>query len=169
MITTDSTSKEHFDEFYNMKSYQSSHDWFNLNYPSLPPSLPLSHSLHLAFVLSCAFPKEPANGEVSVTHLHAGGEAYFQCLTGYQLQGPTMLTCRNATTPYWSGKEPKCLGKRQQHCFLPAKHTHRHRCTDTHTDFSSSTSRIHSSAYWEPMGNYSNPSENTTETDNWGK
>uniref|UniRef100_A0A8C8F1F9 Uncharacterized protein n=1 Tax=Oncorhynchus tshawytscha TaxID=74940 RepID=A0A8C8F1F9_ONCTS len=68
-----------------------------------PPSLPL------AFVLSCAFPKEPANGEVSVTHLHAGGEAYFQCLTGYQLQGPTMLACRNATTPYWSGKEPKCL------------------------------------------------------------
>ncbi|XP_029556803.1 seizure protein 6 homolog isoform X1 [Salmo trutta] len=62
-----------------------------------------------AFVLSCAFPKEPANGEVSVTHLHAGGEAYFQCLTGYQLQGPTTLTCRNATTPYWSGKEPKCL------------------------------------------------------------
>ncbi|KAM9539606.1 seizure protein 6 homolog isoform 4-T4 [Salvelinus alpinus] len=62
-----------------------------------------------AFLLSCAFPKEPANGEVSVTHLHAGGEAYFQCLTGYQLQGPTMLACRNATTPYWSGKEPKCL------------------------------------------------------------
>uniref|UniRef100_A0A8C7WGK7 Seizure related 6 homolog n=1 Tax=Oncorhynchus mykiss TaxID=8022 RepID=A0A8C7WGK7_ONCMY len=62
-----------------------------------------------AFVLSCAFPREPANGEVSVTHLHAGGEAYFQCLTGYQLQGPTMLACRNATTPYWSGKEPKCL------------------------------------------------------------
>uniref|UniRef100_A0A4W5K911 Seizure related 6 homolog n=1 Tax=Hucho hucho TaxID=62062 RepID=A0A4W5K911_9TELE len=74
---------------------------------------PRSSSLLLlryqAFVLSCAFPKEPANGEVSVTHLHAGGEAYFQCLTGYQLQGPTMLTCRNATTPYWSGKEPKCL------------------------------------------------------------
>uniref|UniRef100_A0A6Q2WW08 Seizure related 6 homolog a n=1 Tax=Esox lucius TaxID=8010 RepID=A0A6Q2WW08_ESOLU len=71
---------------------------------------PLSVLLHYkAFVLSCAFPKEPANGEVSVTHLHAGGEAYFQCLTGYQLQGPTMLICRNATTPYWSGKEPKCL------------------------------------------------------------
>ncbi|KAM6970660.1 seizure protein 6-like [Aplochiton taeniatus] len=62
-----------------------------------------------AFVLSCAFPKEPASGEVSVTHLHAGGEAYFQCFTGYQLQGPTMLTCRNATTPYWSGKEPGCV------------------------------------------------------------
>ncbi|KAM9333517.1 seizure protein 6 homolog [Pholidichthys leucotaenia] len=62
-----------------------------------------------AFVLSCAFPKEPAGGEVSVTHLHPGGEAYFSCFTGYKLQGPKMLTCRNATTPYWSGKEPRCV------------------------------------------------------------
>ncbi|KAM3868691.1 seizure protein 6 homolog [Diretmus argenteus] len=62
-----------------------------------------------AFVLSCAFPKEPAGGEVSVTHLHADGEAYFRCYTGYKLQGPKMLTCRNATTPYWSGKEPRCV------------------------------------------------------------
>ncbi|XP_067350730.1 seizure protein 6 homolog isoform X2 [Channa argus] len=62
-----------------------------------------------AFVLSCAFPKEPAGGDVSVTHLHAGGEAYFSCFTGYKLQGPNILTCRNATTPYWSGKEPLCV------------------------------------------------------------
>ncbi|XP_029924136.1 seizure protein 6 homolog isoform X2 [Myripristis murdjan] len=62
-----------------------------------------------AFVLSCAFPKEPAGGEVSVTHLHAGGEAFFHCFTGYRLHGPKMLTCRNATTPYWSGKEPRCV------------------------------------------------------------
>ncbi|TKS83527.1 Seizure protein 6 -like protein [Collichthys lucidus] len=62
-----------------------------------------------AFVLSCAFPKEPAGGEVSVTHLHAGGEAFFSCFTGYKLQGPKMLTCRNATVPYWSGKEPRCV------------------------------------------------------------
>nr|XP_046267078.1 seizure protein 6 homolog isoform X3 [Scatophagus argus] len=62
-----------------------------------------------AFVLSCSFPKEPAGGEVSVTHLHPGGEAYFRCFTGYKLQGPKMLTCRNATTPYWSGKEPQCV------------------------------------------------------------
>ncbi|XP_017268131.1 seizure protein 6 homolog isoform X2 [Kryptolebias marmoratus] len=62
-----------------------------------------------AFVLSCAFPKEPAGGEVSVTHLHAGGEAFFRCFTGYKLQGPKMLMCRNATTPYWSGKEPRCV------------------------------------------------------------
>ncbi|KAL2096170.1 hypothetical protein ACEWY4_008318 [Coilia grayii] len=62
-----------------------------------------------AFVLSCPFPERPAYGDVSVTSLHAGGEAYFYCFTGYQLQGPSTLTCRNATTPYWSGKEPQCL------------------------------------------------------------
>uniref|UniRef100_A0A8C7YLN8 Seizure related 6 homolog a n=1 Tax=Oryzias sinensis TaxID=183150 RepID=A0A8C7YLN8_9TELE len=62
-----------------------------------------------AFVLSCAFPKEPSGGDVSVTHLHAGGEAFFTCLTGYRLQGPKTLTCRNATKPYWSGKEPLCV------------------------------------------------------------
>ncbi|XP_048120368.1 seizure protein 6 homolog isoform X3 [Alosa alosa] len=62
-----------------------------------------------AFVLSCPFPERPVYGDVSVTSLHAGGEAYFYCFTGYQLQGPPTLTCRNATTPYWSGKEPQCL------------------------------------------------------------
>ncbi|XP_034540433.1 seizure protein 6 homolog isoform X1 [Notolabrus celidotus] len=67
------------------------------------------HLHYQAFVLSCSFPKEPAGGEVSVTHLHAGGEAFFNCFTGYKLQGPKMLTCRNATTPYWSGKEPRCV------------------------------------------------------------
>ncbi|XP_061659300.1 seizure protein 6-like [Syngnathoides biaculeatus] len=62
-----------------------------------------------AFVLSCSSPKEPAGGEVSVTHLYAGGEAYFNCFTGYRLKGLKMLTCRNATTPYWGGKEPQCI------------------------------------------------------------
>ncbi|XP_035390181.1 seizure protein 6 homolog isoform X2 [Electrophorus electricus] len=62
-----------------------------------------------AFVLSCNFPERPAYGDVSVSSLHAGGQAYFYCFTGYQLQGPSTLTCHNATTPYWSGKEPQCL------------------------------------------------------------
>uniref|UniRef100_A0A8C2Q711 Seizure related 6 homolog b n=1 Tax=Cyprinus carpio TaxID=7962 RepID=A0A8C2Q711_CYPCA len=73
---------------------------------------PQSSSLLLryqAFVLSCNFPDRPAYGDVSVTSLHAGGEAYFYCFSGYQLQGPSTLTCRNATTPYWSGKVPRCL------------------------------------------------------------
>uniref|UniRef100_A0A6Q2XMB1 Seizure related 6 homolog b n=1 Tax=Esox lucius TaxID=8010 RepID=A0A6Q2XMB1_ESOLU len=62
-----------------------------------------------AFVLSCTFPQQPAYGDVSVSSLHSGGEAYFHCLTGYQLQGPDTLTCLNASTPYWSAKEPQCL------------------------------------------------------------
>ncbi|XP_045928846.1 seizure protein 6 homolog [Micropterus dolomieu] len=61
-----------------------------------------------AFVLSCVFPQRPLSGDVSVSSLHSGGEAFFSCLTGYQLQGPSVLTCRNASTPYWSGKEPHC-------------------------------------------------------------
>lgn len=61
-----------------------------------------------AFVLSCFFPQRPLYGDVSVSSLHSGGEAFFSCLTGYQLQGPSVLTCRNASTPYWSGREPHC-------------------------------------------------------------
>uniref|UniRef100_A0A3B3R744 Seizure related 6 homolog n=1 Tax=Paramormyrops kingsleyae TaxID=1676925 RepID=A0A3B3R744_9TELE len=70
---------------------------------------PGSFLLRYQFVLSCPFPQRPAYGDVSVTSLHAGGEAYFYCLNGYQLLGPSTLTCRNATTPYWSGREPRCL------------------------------------------------------------
>ncbi|XP_038817053.1 seizure protein 6 homolog isoform X1 [Salvelinus namaycush] len=61
-----------------------------------------------AFVLSCTFPQRPACGDVSVSSLHSGGEAYFYCLTGYHLQGTNTLTCLNASTPYWSGTEPQC-------------------------------------------------------------
>uniref|UniRef100_A0A8C7D7Z2 Seizure related 6 homolog n=1 Tax=Oncorhynchus kisutch TaxID=8019 RepID=A0A8C7D7Z2_ONCKI len=61
-----------------------------------------------AFVLSCTFPQRPVCGDVSVSSLHSGGEAYFYCLTGYQLQGTNTLTCLNASTPYWSGTEPQC-------------------------------------------------------------
>ncbi|KAF5897562.1 seizure protein 6 isoform X1, partial [Clarias magur] len=62
-----------------------------------------------SFVLSCNFPERPAYGDVTVSSLHAEGEAYFYCFTGYKLQGPSTLTCLNATTPYWNGKEPRCL------------------------------------------------------------
>uniref|UniRef100_A0A672FI37 Seizure related 6 homolog b n=1 Tax=Salarias fasciatus TaxID=181472 RepID=A0A672FI37_SALFA len=61
-----------------------------------------------AFLLSCVFPGRPLDGDVSVSSLHAGGRAFFSCLTGYQLEGPAVLHCRNASSPYWSGKEPHC-------------------------------------------------------------
>ncbi|XP_041851043.1 seizure protein 6-like [Melanotaenia boesemani] len=62
-----------------------------------------------AFVLSCIFPRRPLYGDVSVNSLHSGGKAFFSCRTGYRLQGSTVLTCCNASTPYWSGKKPHCL------------------------------------------------------------
>ncbi|XP_046876860.1 seizure protein 6-like [Hypomesus transpacificus] len=82
----------------------------NIHYRSQRPAKRGSLLLrYQVFELSCPLPKEPANGDVSVSHLHAGGEAYFQCVTGYQLQGAAVLSCRNATSPYWSGREPRCL------------------------------------------------------------
>ncbi|KAK1158219.1 hypothetical protein AOXY_G23064 [Acipenser oxyrinchus oxyrinchus] len=74
--------------------------------------LPHAGSFHFqyqAYMLSCGFPQRPAYGDVTVSSLHPGGEAYFYCYTGYQLQGQSTLTCLNATTPLWSGKEPQCL------------------------------------------------------------
>ncbi|KAI7793677.1 seizure protein 6 homolog isoform X2 [Triplophysa rosa] len=61
-----------------------------------------------AFVLSCVSPLTPINGDISVTSLQVGGVAYFFCLNGYQLQGSASLTCQNASTPFWSGREPTC-------------------------------------------------------------
>ncbi|KAK0135117.1 Seizure protein 6 [Merluccius polli] len=60
------------------------------------------------YALGCTFPQQPAFGDVSVSSLHVGGEAFFSCQMGYQLQGSITLTCRNASTPYWSGREPQC-------------------------------------------------------------
>ncbi|RXN13169.1 seizure 6-like isoform X1 [Labeo rohita] len=81
---------------------------FSSEWPIQPGLLLLRYR---AFALSCASPLAPENGEVSVTGLQVGGVAYFSCLIGYQLQGPSSLTCRNATTPYWSGREPRLLIK----------------------------------------------------------
>ncbi|KTG48020.1 hypothetical protein cypCar_00018690, partial [Cyprinus carpio] len=78
---------------------------FSSEWPAQPGLLLLQYR---AFALSCASPLAPENGEVSVTGIRVGGVAYFSCLIGYQLQGPSSLTCRNATTPYWSGREPRC-------------------------------------------------------------
>ncbi|XP_056127247.1 seizure protein 6 isoform X1 [Rhinichthys klamathensis goyatoka] len=78
---------------------------FSSEWPARPGLLLLRYR---AFALSCASPMAPDNGEVSVTGLQVGGVAYFSCLNGYQLQGPASLSCRNATTPYWSGRDPRC-------------------------------------------------------------
>lgn len=84
--------------------------WAGVPKGSVPPK---TNSRHLppAYLLSCPFPARPAFGEVSVSSLHPGGDARFRCAAGYQLQGAHRLVCRNATRPFWSAREPLCLGK----------------------------------------------------------
>ncbi|XP_066544828.1 seizure 6-like protein [Amia ocellicauda] len=60
------------------------------------------------FRLSCALPRRPHHGDVSVLDLHAGGTAQFRCHLGYHLQGASALTCLNASRPHWSQHEPSC-------------------------------------------------------------
>ncbi|XP_030623997.1 seizure 6-like protein [Chanos chanos] len=60
------------------------------------------------FRLSCALPRRPHFGEVSVLDLHPGGTAHFHCHMGYHLQGASFVTCLNASLPVWSDREPSC-------------------------------------------------------------
>ncbi|MBN3311799.1 SE6L1 protein, partial [Atractosteus spatula] len=63
------------------------------------------------FRLSCALPRRPHHGDVSVLDLHAGGMAKFRCHLGYHLQGEPQLTCLNTSRPHWSSHEPTCRVK----------------------------------------------------------
>lgn len=131
-VTHELLAKTNFTESFQLLKPNLSSCWnftsFQLDFPSFCVSFSVSFfiSLYLclsdsfisfsicvsaAFVLSCVFPHRPLYGDVSVSSLHSGGEAFFSCLTGYRLQGPSVLICRNASTPYWSGNEPRCLGK----------------------------------------------------------
>ncbi|XP_035156813.1 seizure protein 6 homolog isoform X5 [Callithrix jacchus] len=82
-----------------------------LRFQSLPPPAgPGTFRFHYqAYLLSCHFPRRPAYGDVTVTSLHPGGSAHFHCATGYQLKGARLLTCLNATQPFWDSKEPVCI------------------------------------------------------------
>ncbi|XP_075052941.1 seizure protein 6 homolog isoform X2 [Mixophyes fleayi] len=80
-----------------------------VHFQSLQPTNPGSFRFYYqAYLLSCGFPQRPAYGDVSVTSLHPGGEAYFYCNTGYKLRGQHVLTCLNATRPFWSSQAPQC-------------------------------------------------------------
>ncbi|KAI5935044.1 Seizure protein 6 [Manis javanica] len=82
-----------------------------LRFQSLPPPAgPGTFHFHYqAYLLSCHFPQRPAYGAVTVTSLHPGGSARFYCATGYQLKGARLLTCLNATQPFWDSQEPVCI------------------------------------------------------------
>ncbi|KAM7067672.1 seizure protein 6 homolog isoform 1-T1 [Molossus nigricans] len=82
-----------------------------LRFQSLPPPAgPGTFHFHYqAYLLSCHFPRRPVYGAVTVTSLHPGGSARFHCATGYQLKGARLLTCLNATQPFWDSQEPTCI------------------------------------------------------------
>uniref|UniRef100_A0A8I3NCK2 Seizure related 6 homolog n=1 Tax=Canis lupus familiaris TaxID=9615 RepID=A0A8I3NCK2_CANLF len=82
-----------------------------LRFQSLPPPAgPGTFHFHYqAYLLNCHFPRRPAYGTVTVTSLHPGGSAHFYCATGYQLKGARLLTCLNATQPFWDSQEPVCI------------------------------------------------------------
>ncbi|XP_029783761.1 seizure protein 6 homolog isoform X6 [Suricata suricatta] len=82
-----------------------------LRFQSLPPPAgPGTFHFHYqAYLLNCHFPRRPAYGTVTVTSLHPGGSARFRCATGYQLKGARLLTCLNATQPFWDAQEPVCI------------------------------------------------------------
>uniref|UniRef100_A0A8C8FKC0 Seizure 6-like protein n=1 Tax=Oncorhynchus tshawytscha TaxID=74940 RepID=A0A8C8FKC0_ONCTS len=86
-------------------------------YRSLPEGGMGMFQLHYQiFRLSCALPRRPHFGEVSVLDLLPGGTARFHCHMGYHLQGAVALTCLNASLPVWSSKEPSCrAGETQTH------------------------------------------------------
>ncbi|XP_028938443.1 seizure protein 6 homolog isoform X1 [Ornithorhynchus anatinus] len=82
-----------------------------VRFQGLPPPVgPGSfHFRYQAYLLRCSFPQRPAYGDMTVTSLHPGGSARFHCSTGYQLQGAKILTCLNATRPFWDAQEPVCV------------------------------------------------------------
>ncbi|NXA37353.1 SE6L1 protein, partial [Eudromia elegans] len=76
---------------------------------TFPDEAPGTFQLHYqVFMLSCSFPRRPDFGDVTVMDLHSGGVAHFHCHLGYELQGPRVLTCINASRPHWSSPEPVC-------------------------------------------------------------
>uniref|UniRef100_A0A8K9XIQ8 Seizure 6-like protein n=1 Tax=Oncorhynchus mykiss TaxID=8022 RepID=A0A8K9XIQ8_ONCMY len=80
-------------------------------YRSLPEGGMGMFQLHYQiFRLSCALPRRPHFGEVSVLDLLPGGTARFHCHMGYHLQGAVALTCLNASLPVWSSKESEREG-----------------------------------------------------------
>lgn len=57
-----------------------------------------------------------------MSSLHPGGDARFRCTTGYQLQGTHRITCLNATRPFWSAREPLCLGEHRHWWMWHSRH-----------------------------------------------
>ena len=75
----------------------------------LRPTLPLT-------VQQCPDPGEVVNGARSVrpeAGFAVGTVVRFSCNQGYQLEGPSQISChgRDTGTPKWSDRSPKCVCK----------------------------------------------------------
>ena len=73
--------------------------------PTLPPT-----------VQQCPDPGEVVNGARSVrpeAGFAVGTVVRFSCNQGYQLEGPSQISChgRDTGTPKWSDRSPKCVRK----------------------------------------------------------
>uniref|UniRef100_H3A5G6 Seizure related 6 homolog like 2 n=1 Tax=Latimeria chalumnae TaxID=7897 RepID=H3A5G6_LATCH len=84
------------------------------SYQSTSPGVFKFH--YQAYLLSCGFPRQPDNGDVSVSDLHPGGTAHFRCEPGFEIQGAESLICLNVSRPEWSGVEPQCTGEGTSEC-----------------------------------------------------
>lgn len=96
--------------------------WFLLNRSVVNPlSLDQVESNHLCLTLSpavqqCPDPGEVVNGARSVrpeAGFAVGTVVRFSCNQGYQLEGPSQISChgRDTGTPKWSDRSPKCVCK----------------------------------------------------------
>lgn len=72
--------------------------------------------LSLSTVPQCLDPGEVVNGARSVrpeAGFVVGTVVRFSCNQGYQLEGPSQISChgRDTGTPKWSDRSPKCVCK----------------------------------------------------------
>ena len=60
----------------------------------------------------CVDLSDPPNGEVTITGITIGSEAFYTCDSGYDLVGSDTRDCvqSDAGTGMWTDMEPQCIG-----------------------------------------------------------
>lgn len=80
-------------------------------------------------VQQCPDPGEVVNGARSVrpeAGFAVGTVVRFSCNQGYQLEGPSQISChgRDTGTPKWSDRSPKCVCKSHPYTLLKLNFVH---------------------------------------------
>ncbi len=68
----------------------------------------------------CPLLPAPANGDVAISSLLAGGTAQYECDVGYALMGGATRTCQSDGT--WSGSAPTCAAVANPCTSMPCQH-----------------------------------------------